>query len=313
MLSFSRQVKEEIVFNEFDIQSMKALLSALIKITGTLHISHGLILSMKSENAKIASLMHRMLKEIYEPQLEIKVSKMMKLHKHNMYTLQVSKAKEILDDLELMDGLGFPEIPSQKIVYNQITKRAYLAGVFLGSGSVNPPETSNYHLEMSVLSFNHATYIESLMNEFELNAKVTTRRKKYMIYIKSAEKIGDFLRLIGASKSVMNFEMIRIDRSMSNTVNRWNNCDIANEMKAMSAAEKQVEDIAFVIDKVGLEILDQKTQDVAKIRLENPELSLKELAEIYLLKTGQTISKSGLHHRFKKIHDEAVKLKNIGK
>lgn len=111
----------------------------------------------------------------------------------------------------------------------------------------------------------------------------------------------------------MNFEMTRIDRSMANTVNRWNNCDIANEVKAMSASQAQIEDIAYVIDKAGLEILDDKTQKVALLRLDNPELTLNELAEAYYNQEGQTISKSGLHHRFSKIKEEAQKLRQMEK
>lgn len=311
MLSFSRKVKEEIVFNDFDRSCSKALLSALIKVTGTLHIGNGMSLTIRSENAKIASKTHKLLKELYNPQLEFMVSRKMKLHKNNIYILKVSKAKEILDDLQLMDGLGVSKIPSDTLLKDTMTKRAYLAGIFLAGGSVNNPDTSNYHLEMSVLSSTHARFIQELTNEYDLNAKIIKRRNKYVVYLKSAEKIGDFLRAIGAAQSVLDFEMTRIDRSMANTVNRWNNCDIANEMKAMSAAEKQIGDIAYVVEKAGLEILDSKTQEAAKIRLENPELSLNELTEIYMLKTGQSISKSGLHHRFKKIKEEADRLRKM--
>ena len=311
MLSFSRKVKEEIVFNDFDRSCSKALLSALIKVTGTLHIGNGMSLTIRSENAKIASKTHKLLKELYNPQLEFMVSRKMKLHKNNIYILKVSKAKEILDDLQLMDGLGVSKIPSDTLLKDTMTKRAYLAGIFLAGGSVNNPDTSNYHLELSVLSSTHARFIQELTNEYDLNAKIIKRRNKYVVYLKSAEKIGDFLRAIGAAQSVLDFEMTRIDRSMANTVNRWNNCDIANEMKAMSAAEKQIEDIAYVVEKAGLEILDSKTQEAAKIRLENPELSLNELTEIYMLKTGQSISKSGLHHRFKKIKEEADRLRKM--
>ena len=311
MLSFSRKVKEEIVFNDFDRSCSKALLSALIKVTGTLHIGNGMSLTIRSENAKIASKTHKLLKELYNPQLEFMVSRKMKLHKNNIYILKVSKAKEILDDLQLMDGLGVSKIPSDTLLKDTMTKRAYLAGIFLAGGSVNNPDTSNDHLEMSVLSSTHARFIQELTNEYDLNAKIIKRRNKYVVYLKSAEKIGDFLRAIGAAQSVLDFEMTRIDRSMANTVNRWNNCDIANEMKAMSAAEKQIEDIAYVVEKAGLEILDSKTQEAAKIRLENPELSLNELTEIYMLKTGQSISKSGLHHRFKKIKEEADRLRKM--
>lgn len=312
MLSFSREVKEEIVFNEFEPSCQKALLCALIKVVGTLSLNQsGLSLTIRTENAKIASKAHKILKELYQPHIEFMVSRKMKLKKNNVYILKISKAREILDDLHLMEGLSFNQFPDKRILTKDDDIRAYLAGVFLSCGSVNNPDTSNYHLEMSINDEDYAEFIAALMNKYELNAKIIKRRNKYIVYLKSAEKIGDFLRAIGASQSVMNFEMTRIDRSMANTVNRWNNCDIANEMKAMSASKQQIEDIAYVMDKAGLEILDAKTREVALIRLENPELTLNELAEVYLMKTGQAISKSGLHHRFAKIKNEALKLKSM--
>ncbi|MDE6952196.1 MAG: DNA-binding protein WhiA [Erysipelotrichales bacterium] len=312
MVSFSRVVKEEIVFNDFDQSCEKAILCAMIKIIGTLSLSQsGLALTLRTENAKIASKLHKLLKNIYQPHIEFMVSKKMKLKKNNIYILKVSKAREILDDLHLMQGIGFQSIPDAHLLQGEDEKRAYLAGVFLSCGSVNNPDTSNYHLEMSVNEEEYASYIEQLMNHYELNAKMIKRRNKYVIYLKSAEKIGDFLRAIGASQSVMDFEMTRIDRSMANTVNRWNNCDIANEVKAMSASSAQIEDIAYVMDKIGLEMLDDKTRQIAILRLEHPELTLNELADEYFEVTGQTISKSGLHRRFKKIEEEALKLKQM--
>ena len=297
MISFSRVVKEEIVFNDFNADCEKAILCAMIKIIGTLSLNQtGLSLTLRIENAKIASKMHKLLKDLYQP---------------HIYILKVSKAREILEDLHLMEGIGIQNIPNENLLKTDDERRAYLAGVFLASGSVNNPDTSNYHLEMSVNEEDYAHFIEELMNQYELNAKVIKRRNKYVIYLKSAEKIGDFLRAIGASQSVMDFEMTRIDRSMANTVNRWNNCDIANEVKAMSASTAQIEDIAYVMDKAGLEILDAKTQKVALLRLENRELTLNELAEVYFEETGETISKSGLHHRFQKIKNEALKLKQM--
>ncbi len=312
MISFAREVKEEIVFNDFDRSSERAILAAIIKINGTLSLSQqGLSLTLRTENAKIASKIHKLLKDLYQPSIEFRVSRKMKLKKNNVYTLLVSKGREILEDLYMMEGLGFVLIPDRRLVETDKDKRAFLAGVFLSCGSVNNPDTSNYHLEMSVNEIEYAEFIQDIMNGYELNAKVMKRRNKYIVYLKSAEKIGDFLRAIGASQSVMNFEITRIDRSMANTVNRWNNCDIANEVKAMNASSAQIEDIAYVIDKVGIEIFDNKTIDVAIVRLENPELTLNELAGAYFERTGKTISKSGLHHRFKKIKEEALKLRQM--
>lgn len=314
MVSFSRIVKEEIVFNDFNQNCEKAILCAMIKINGTLALNQsGLSLTLRTENAKIASKLHKLLKDLYQPHIEFRVQRKMKLKKNNVYILIVSKAREILEDLSLMKGIGIQSIPRMSLLKSDDEKRAYLAGVFLACGSVNNPDTSNYHLEMSVNEEEYALFIEGLMNRYELNAKVIKRRNKYVVYLKSAEKIGDFLRAIGASQSVMEFEMTRIDRSMANTVNRWNNCDIANEMKAMSACSAQMNDIAYVIDKVGIEVLDDKTREVALLRLENPELTLNELADEYFKKTGKTISKSGLYRRFAKIKEEAQKLRQMEK
>lgn len=309
MVSFSRVVKEDIVFNDFESCCQRAMLCAIIKINGTLSLSsYGLSLTIRTENAKIASKIHKMLKDEYNPQIEFIVSRKMKLKKNNVYILRVTKAREILDDLSLMDGLGIHLIPDQKIFRNECCIRAYLAGAFLSCGSVNNPETSNYHLEMSFVESEYADFIAKLMNDFELNAKVIKRRNKFVVYLKSAEKIGDFLRAVGASRSLMNFESTRIDRNMSNTVNRWNNCDIANEIKSLASANKQIDDINTIEMFMGLEMLDEKTRRVALIRRKYPEMSLNELTEVYYEETGETISKSGLHHRFKKISEEAKRL-----
>ena len=201
MISFSRIVKEEIVFNDFDQPCEKAILCAMIKIIGTLSLNQsGLTLTLRTENAKIASKLHKFLKDLYQPHIEFRVSRKMKLKKNNIYTLMVSKAREILEDLHLMEGIGIQSFPDDRILETDAQKRAYLAGVFLSCGSVNNPDTSNYHLEMSVNEQDYAMFIMELMNRYELNAKMIKRRNKYVVYLKSSEKIGDFLRAMGASK-----------------------------------------------------------------------------------------------------------------
>ena len=195
MVSFSRIVKEEVVFNDFESCCHRAMWCAVIKINGTLSLSsYGLSLTIRTENAKIASKVHRMLKEEYDPQIEFLVSRKMKLKKNNVYILKVTKAREILDDLSLMDGLGFNIIPNRNILKRECCMRAYLAGAFLSCGSVNNPETSNYHLEMSFNEEEFAQFISKIMNDFELNAKMIKRRNKYVVYLKSSEKIGDLDR-----------------------------------------------------------------------------------------------------------------------
>lgn len=310
MISFSRQVKEEIVFNDFDECCEKALLLALLKLNGSLSLSsQGPVLTLRTENAKIASKTHQILKHLYQPQIEFLVSRKMKLRKNNVYTVRITKAREIADDLELF----ISDLPSRRILQKECCQRAYLAGAFLATGSVNHPSTSNYHLEMSVEDEELACYLRDLLNTFHLNAKLIKRRNREVVYLKSAEKIADFLRIVGAPKSLMDFENERIDRDFSNNINRWDNCAIANEMKSVQAGQSQIADIALIIEKYGIDHFDEKSQEIVQLRLTYPDVSLAELASLYQEATGQPISKSGINHRLKKIKDEANTLRRLGK
>ena len=310
MISFSRQVKEEIVFNEFDECCKKALLLAILKINGNLSLtSQGMQLQLRTENAKIASKVHKLLKDLYQPNIEFLVSKKMKLRKNNVYILRITKAKEILDDLQLLSRT----IPNEKILQKDCCARAYLAGAFLAAGSVNDPSTSNYHLEVSCQNHDLAVYIQETMNRFNLNAKYIERRSKDVIYIKSAEKISDFLRIVCAQKSVMDFENQRIDRDFSNNINRWDNCVIANEMKTMQAGASQLADIELIDAYNAWGEFDEKTVIIGQIRKANPDVSLAELANIYIAQTGQSISKSGINHQLKKIKEKANQYRIINK
>ena len=308
MISFSRQVKEEIVYNEFDSCCEKAVLLALLKLNGVLSInSHGPSLTLRTENAKVAGKAHRILKHLYQPHIEFLVSKKMKLKKNNVYMVRINKAREILDDLGMLEE----PFPSPDIIGKECCQRAFLAGCFLSSGSVNDPKNSNYHLEMSVDDINLARYLKDLCNSFNLNAKIITRRNREVVYLKSAEKIADFLRIVGAPQALFDFENQRIDRDFSNNINRWDNCIIANEMKSVQAGASQVADIAVIIEKYGIDHFDDKTRDIALLRLDSPDVSLNELASLYQEKTGKSISKSGVNHRLKKIKDEANEIRRL--
>ena len=131
--------------------------------------------------------------------------------------------------------------------------------------------------------------------------------------MKEAEKIGDFLRIIGADKATMYYEDIRIYREEKNRTNRLNNCEQANVEKLMETANQQIKDIQYLKEHDVFELLDDKVQEVANYRLKYPEVSLLELSEIISMETGNKITKSGLHHRFKKIKDLANKMKDSEK
>ena len=235
----------------------------------------------------------------------------MNLKKNLIYELRLQgDVRSILEDLGIYSLQGLRDVPLRSIVRTDAYARAYLAGAFMAEGSVNSPATSNYHLEIKAANTRHAAFLCELMERFAIDARQVERRGRQVVYIKSAEKIADFLRAVEASENLMRFEDMRISRDMSNSIQRLNNVEIANELKSFNAAKNQLEDIA-VLQKYGkLRDLDEKLKDIAELRLEDPEASLSELSEIYRLRTGNIVSKSGMKHRFVRIHELAQKVKN---
>ena len=214
-----------------------------------------------------------------------------------------------MNDLSILRENKVLDYPEEYIYADDDLIRAYLRGVFLGIGSVNDPEKSRYHLEFLVENKEYAEFISNLLNQYHLNSKVLKRENKYMIYMKEAEKISDFLRLLGASKAVMYYENIRIYRENKNMANRLNNCEQANVDKSIQSASALVHDIDLLEQVGALELLDEKVLEVANYRRRYPESSLTELSEIISIETGTKITKSGLHHRLNKIKLLAEKIK----
>ena len=201
------------------------------------------------------------------------------------------------------------KIPDNYLIDDFELLRSYLRGLFISVGSINDPKTSRYHLELVVNDKEYAEFIIKKMNELHLNCKLLKRDNKYMIYIKEAEKISDFLRIIGANKGVLYYEDIRIYRDYKNMTNRLNNCEQANIDKIILTANSQVEDIELIEKEAGLDLLPDKVKQVALYRKKYPEVSLLELSEIITLETGNEITKSGIYHRMKKINQLAKKIR----
>ncbi len=231
----------------------------------------------------------------------------MKLKKNNVYIVRLKQdTQRVLLDLDIMDGLMFQSHVSDEIMGNTQKMRSYLRGAFMASGSINNPETSRYHLEIYSIYEEHNQDICDMLNAYGLNARALERRNGYISYLKGAEKIADFLTLIGATNSMLKFEDVRIVRDMRNSVNRLVNCETANMNKTIDAASKQIDNIEFIQDRVGLQALPEKLQEIAELRLEHPEVSLKELGE--MIPSG-AISKSGINHRIRKINEFADHLR----
>lgn len=308
-MSFSSDVKQEVSQKIMEGNDARAELSALIQMTSSLSFSsRGMTILVSVENAAVARTITRMIKERYQSEIELFVKKKMNLKKNRVYGLRIlSGAPIILTDLGIYSARGLLQKPLAKIVASDNNARAYLAGAYLAGGSMNPPEKTNYHLEIRAGSEEHALFLCEVMNRFHLNARVVERRGKFIVYLKAAEKIADFLRIIEAEQALFAFENVRISRDLTNNIQRLNNIDVANEMKAQSAAKKQMEDIEKIEAKHRYDLLDEKLKEVIDLRKENPDCSLNELCELLEEKTGKSVSKSGMKHRFVKIHEIAEK------
>jgi len=309
-MSFASETKKELIQIDSAECCAKAELSALIRMNGVISLSSkGLILEFATENAAIARRTLQLLKQLFETEVDLLSRKKMKLKKNNVYIIRVKKnAREIADELGILNESGFVLGAAIELIHYECCKRAYMRGAFLAGGSVSNPETSSYHFEIFTLDQEHAEDLKTLLNHFGLNARVLQRKKGYITYIKEAEKISDFLRVIEAYNAVLNFEDVRIFRDIRNSDNRLNNCEIANETKTLTAAQKQIDNIKLIESVYGLASLSDKLQYVAKLRLEFPEENLTYLSEI-ATERGTKITKSGVNHRIRKLNEIANEIR----
>ncbi|MGE8080600.1 DNA-binding protein WhiA [Peribacillus loiseleuriae] len=308
-MSFASETKKELTTLEEKDCCGKAELCALIRMNGSLSFSNKkLVVDIQTENAAIARRIYTLLKKNYDVQMELLVRKKMKLKKNNVYIVRISSGgQEILANLKIVgERFEFYHSIAPELIAKKCCKRAYLRGAFLAGGSVNNPETSSYHLEVYSIYKEHNDALCELMNVFDLKAKPLERKKGYITYLKEAEKIAEFLNIIGAHSALLRFEDVRIVRDMRNSVNRLVNCETANLNKTIGASLRQVENIRYINETVGLSILPDKLREIAELRVAYQDVTLKELGEMV---SGGNISKSGINHRLRKIDEIADKLR----
>ena len=305
--SFTREVKEELCSNEYPSQDrLRALLAAYIRINGSLVFrDKKSYLSLSSENAKISAFIYKTLNDIYKSDARLIYETKTNLGKNRIYTIEIQEASEtILEDLDI----SFLEGKINKnIVRNDDTISGYLAGAFLASGSVNSPATSNYHLEIALNSENYAKWLSKLFSKYknsDIEPKIVKRREQFVIYFKKSDQISNFLIMIGAVSSCLEFEDARMNRDLVNSQNRLTNMDTANMKKIYETGLRQVEEIKLIGKVVGIEnIENNKIRLLCSLRLENESASLVDLAELMSEKLGKDITKSNINHLFRSIHE----------
>lgn len=191
------------------------------------------------------------------------------------------------------------------LLKNSCCRRAFLRGAFLCMGSMSDPH-KGYHLEFVCNERKQAAQILETIRSFEVEARVIRRKKYYVVYLKEGAGIVDLLNIIGAHRSLMQLETLRVEKEVRNSINRQVNCEAANITKTVNAANKQIEDIMLIQQKRGFSSLPDGLFQMAQARLEHPDSSLQELGE-YL---DPPIGKSGVNHRLRKLSEIADRIRN---
>lgn len=308
-MSYSLDVKNELArCIEDDINICRSELIGIISMIGNIKVSEDdkISLSISTEHSRLARKYFTLLKKTYNISTDIVISKNTFLNKNHSYSIILKNdadVRRILTDMGLLDE--FDNLLDDINISMISDKRAFLRGIFLSSGFISDPEKA-YHLEIVCQSLERAQQLRDIILVLVPKAKIVKRKKAYIIYLKESDRIVDFLGWIGAHNALMDLENIRILKSMRNDVNRKVNCEMANINKTVSASLKQIEDISFIRDSVGFDVLNDNLREMAVIRLAHPQASLKELGSLL----SAAVGKSGVNHRLRKLSEFANELRD---
>lgn len=310
-MSFSGKVKDELSKQcPVSRHCQIAEVAAIISLCGRIGISQNDTYSVRihTENIAVARKYFTLLKKAYNIDTEISIRQSSKLRnytitiKHHKDAMKVLQASKLIDEYgEICENLS---VSSNILIQKECCKRAFIRGAFLASGSISDPEKF-YHFEIVCTTEDKAVQLKNIIQYFNIDAKIVERKKHFVVYIKEGAGIVDILNVMEAHVALMDLENVRILKEMRNSVNRKVNCETANLKKTVSAAVKQIEDIKFIRDKVGLSVLSDNLEEMARLRLDNPDASLKELGEMLTPAVG----KSGVNHRLRKICEIADDLR----
>ncbi len=305
-MPFSAETKDELARVGGALCCQKAELLALLRYSGRFISGERFLLT--TENAAAARKVVKGLKNILSLPVKVAVRRQLRLKKNNEYLVFVEDGMSLRQALKrnlLPARFEAPAtLQSKEMLQRNCCQRAYLRGAFLSKGSVSSPQGA-YHLEIFVADREHAHDLESLLQELGIEGRCVGRKRGWVVYLKDGERVAGVLSLMGAHVALLQFENARIYKGMRNQVNRLVNCDTANVNKMVLAGVRQEENIRFVVDNLGLQALPPALREMAQLRLNNPEISLKELGEL----AQPALSKSCVNHRLRKLEQLAAKLR----
>ena len=313
-MSFSSSVKDELSRQMPGARHCQiAETAAILSLCGRVKISASdhFWIEIHTENVAVARKYFTLLKKTFNIRTDVSIRSGMNHGRSRTYIVAVREHEEALKVLQAVTLINSQgeigenlSLIRNVVLQNACCRRAFIRGAFLAAGSISAPEKF-YHFEIVCPTEPKAEQLKNIIATFDIEAKIVPRKKYYVVYIKEGSQIVDILNVMEAPVSLMELENIRIVKEMRGSVNRQVNCETANINKTVSAAVKQIEDIRFIQSVAGLSGLPESLQEMARIRLERPEATLKELGEAL----EPPVGKSGVNHRLRKLSLVAEELR----
>ena len=303
-MSFSQQIKGELIYITSQARHCQiAEVATLIAYKNIVKRKKDgqFIIEITSDEKTIIRKYFTLFKKTYNIVSDV-------VEEADFYRMQVVNQEDIFQILKSVKFMKDDEIDvsatlSSLLFKSTCCKRAFLRNVFYINGSMSDPEKA-YHLEFVCDALCQAEQIREVLKDFEIQSGIINRKKNYITYIKDGTSIVELLNIIGAHNSLMELENLRIIKEVKNTVNRRVNCETANIAKTVGAASKQIDDIKKIIKYREMKNLPMNLQEMAMVRLDNPDISLSELGRLL----EPPLGKSGVNHRLRKICEFADKL-----
>lgn len=301
-MSFSSEVKDELVKQMTEARHCQiAELAAILTFTAAVKYNEqgSTFLTIQEETSYAARRCFALLEKAFHIELKIEESQIQALHH-----FEFNRSDEVDKILQTIKYTKEDKVVNSLVMKNLCCKRAFLRGAFLSIGSISNPQ-KGYHLEFVCDNIEQARQIQETLALFHMEAKTVQRKRYQILYMKESEGIVELLNVMGAHISLMNLENLRIWKDMRNSVNRRVNCEAANITKTVNASTKQIEDIQYIKEHYGFQKLSDNLREMAQVRLDYPDATLKELGEYLTPQVG----KSGVNHRLRKLGELADQLR----
>lgn len=300
-MSFASEIKKALCTKEYEKQCcIEAQLSALLAFgAGALKNK----IRIKTENVYVAEHIFNLLRLVLGDECFFRYDEARSPRGSHTITIEDSEVCRLLLQKTHTHTDAVSIIPDKSVYKKSCCKSAFLCGAFLGAGSMSDPK-KNYHIEYVTRNAPLADMLYELLLDSGISAKMTVRKNSFVVYVKDSEAIAELLGIMGAGVSMMEFYNIKIERELRNNINRVMNCDTANIDKTTAAARRHINAIKKVEKHIGFDKLPPTLAEIAELRVQNPELSLKELGELL----NPTIGKSGVNHRLERICEMAENL-----